>query len=414
MAAPPSIAVIGAGVAGLSVALRAAELGATVTVIERGAPRVGLVRTVRRRLQHQQHRAAPGRGAGPRARPARQVRAENGLHLARIGYLRLAKNDRPCRRCSRTVIALQRELGAEPSKIVDPARLREIVPHLRTDDLVGAIYNPRDGHTDGPLLVRRPGRARRGRGRHGPAPNDGHRPRGGERRHRARDRRAAPVEADVVVNAAGAWARRSASCWAPRFPLVNQRHEVIKVRLPGGVDYTVPMVQEYIPGEEEAGYFRQDGPSTMIAGMHTYAALDQLGSADPDDYQRAVEWETWEAVAKHVSNRLQVDGLGFETGWTGLYPISADGELRGRPLRGGPDASSPAAASAATGIVGGLGVGPAAAEWARPRRAARLPRGDRRSWPDRASLPARRLRVSRAAGSCSPTTTGSPRRACTR
>lgn len=358
--AAPSIAVIGAGVAGLSTALRAAELGCEVTVVERDHPASG----------------ASGLSAGIfninstellQVEVRVQTRAlldklerENGLPLARIGYLRLAKTEAHVAMFE-DVIALQRELGVEPSQIVDPARLREIVPHLRTDDILAAIHNPRDGHMDGPLLcgvlaerAEAEGATVLHRTRVSGHQRDG--------RHRLLTD-AGPVDADVVVNAAGPWAMAVGELLGHPLPLVNQLHEVIKVKLPPAVDYTVPMVQEYIPGEDEAGYFRQDGPDSMIAGMHTYAALEALGSADPDAYQHTVTWSTWEAVAQHVSGRLQVEGLGFETGWTGLYPISADGEYVVGPYEADPTVIA-CGGFGGQGLTAGVSVGPLAAEWA--------------------------------------------------
>ena len=358
----PSIAVIGAGVAGLSTALRAAELGCEVTVIERGHPAAG----------------SSGLSAGvyninstePLQVEVRvQTRAlldkferENGLHLARIGYLRLARSEEHVA-LFEEVVSLQRQLGVEPSEIVDPERTREIVPHLRTDDLLAAIYNPRDGHMDGPLLCGVLAERAEAEGA-----TVLHRTRvtgheKGPAGHRLLIDGAGPVEADVVVNAAGPWAMEVGELLGHPFPLVNQVHEVIKVKLPPAVDYTVPMVQEYIPGEEEAGYFRQDGPHSMIAGMHTYAALEQLGSADPETYQKSITWDTWEAVAQHVSDRLQVEGLGFETGWTGLYPISADGEYVVGPYEDDPTVIA-CGGFGGQGLTAGVSVGPVAAEWA--------------------------------------------------
>jgi sarcosine oxidase subunit beta len=359
--ATPSIAVIGAGVAGLSTALGAAELGCEVTVIERGHPASG----------------SSGLSAGifniNSTEPLQvEVRVqtrelldkferENGLHLARIGYLRLARTESHVAMFE-AAIALQRELGVEPSEIVDPARAREIVPHLRNDDIVAAIHNPRDGHMDGPLLcgvlaerAEAAGATVMHRTR-----VSGHEAANG--RHRLLID-AGRVEADVVVNAAGPWAMEVGELLGHPLPLVNQLHEVIKVRLPPEVDYTVPVVQEYIPGEEEAGYFRQDGPDSMIAGMHTYAALDKLGSGDPETFQKSVTWDTWEAVARHVSNRLQVDGLGFETGWTGLYPIGADGDYVVGPYEADPTVIA-CGGFGGQGLTAGVSVGPLAAEWA--------------------------------------------------
>ncbi len=359
--AAPTVAVIGAGVAGLSTALRAAELGCAVTVIEREHPAAGSsglsagifninstellqveVRVQTRELLDRFER-------------------ENGLHLARIGYLRLAKSKAHVAMFEET-IALQRELGVEPSRILDPAQLRELVPHLRVDDLLAAIHNPRDGHMDGPLLcgvLAERAEAEGARVLHKTRVM-GHEAANG--RHRLLTD-GEPVEADVVVNAAGPWAAAVGELLGHPLPLVNQLHEVIKVKLPPAVDYTVPMVQEYIPGEEEAGYFRQDGPGGMIAGMHTYAALDRLGSADPDDYRHAVTWETWEAVAQHVSDRLEVEGLGFETGWTGLYPIGADGDYVVGPYEADPTVIA-CGGFGGQGLTAGVSVGPLAAEWA--------------------------------------------------
>ena len=61
------------------------------------------------------------------------------------------------------------------------------------------------------------------------------------------------------------------------------------MKLPRELDYVVPMVNLYMPGQAgEALYFRQDGPDSLIAGMHTYTALDHIAVADPDDYRSKV------------------------------------------------------------------------------------------------------------------------------
>jgi glycine/D-amino acid oxidase-like deaminating enzyme len=360
--AAPSLAVIGAGVAGLSTALRAAELGCAVTVLEREHPAAG----------------SSGLSAGvyninstePLQVEVRvQTRAlldkferENGLPLARIGYLRLAKSEAHVK-LFEEVIALQRELGVEPSRILDPAGLRELIPHLRCDDLLAAIHNPRDGHMDGPLLCGVLAERSEAAGveiRHRTRVTGHERANG---RHRLLTEAADPVAADVVVNAAGPGATEVGELLGHPFPLLNQLHEVIKVKLPAAVDYPVPILQEYIPGEEEAGYFRGDGPGRMIAGMHTYAALERLGSADPETYRRTVTWDTWEAVAKYVSGRLEVEGLGFETGWCGLYPIGGDGDYVVGPYEADPTVIA-CGGFGGQGLTAGVSVGPLAAEWA--------------------------------------------------
>lgn len=356
----PSIAVIGAGVAGLSTALRAAELGCEVTVIEREHPASG----------------SSGRSAGifninstemsqveVRVQARRlldKFERENGLRLARIGYMRLARSDAHVKMFE-DVIALQRELGAEPSQIIDVARVREIVPHLHCDDIVGAIYNPRDGHMDGPQLC---GVLAERAEAEGATVLNGTRVVGCEAasgRHRLLTD-ADPVESDILVNAAGPWATEVGELLGHPLPLVNQVNEVIKVRLPPAVDYPVTMVQEYVPGGERAGYFRQDGPASMIAGMHTYEALDK-GSADPETFLESVSWDSREAVAQHVGNRLRVEGLQFEPGWAGLYPIAADGEYVVGPYEADPTVIA-CGGFGGQGLTAAVSVGPVVAEWA--------------------------------------------------
>jgi sarcosine oxidase, subunit beta len=353
-----SVAVIGGGVVGLSTALGAAELGCDVTVIERdriasgSSSRSAGVFNICSTEPLQVEVRVRTRGL------LEEFERENDLSLARIGYLRLARTESHLEMFE-DVIALQRELGAEPAEIVDADRLEKIVPHLRTDDLLGAIYNPSDGRMDGRQLCAvfaeraeaagarvvqgtRVEAHERVRGRHRLLTGDG------------------TVEADVVVNAAGAWASQVGDLLGRPLPLVNQAQEVIKVKLPAAVGYTVPMVQEYIPGGERAGYFRQDGAGEMIAGVHTYSALE-LESADPETYLEPAPWRTSEAVARHVGGRLPVEGLEFEPGWRGLYPVSTDGEFVVGPYEAEPSV-------VACGGLGGQGltsswVGRVAAEW---------------------------------------------------
>jgi sarcosine oxidase, subunit beta len=356
----PSVAVIGAGVAGLSTALGAAELGCEVTVIERDRPAAG---SSSRSAGVFNISATEPLQVEVRVRTRElleRFERESGLHLERIGYMRLARNDSHVEMFE-DVIGLQRQLGAEPAEIVDPARLQEIVPHLRTDDVVGAIHSPRDGYMDGPQLCAVLAQRAAGQGaeiltgtRVG-----GHETVNG--RHRLLTD-AGPVEADVVVNAAGPWAMEVGELLGHPLPLVNQVNEVIEVRLPAAVDYPVPMVQEYIPGEERAGYFRQNGPASMIAGMHTYSALEGTASADLETYEEFVAWSTREAVAQHVGNRLQVEGLGFEPGWAGLYPISVDGEYVVGPYEADPTVIACGGFSG-QGLTAAVSVGPLAAEW---------------------------------------------------
>lgn len=360
----PGIAIIGAGVGGCGAALRAAQLGASeVVVLEQEHPASG----------------SSGRSAGVynvqttdplnieiRARARElffRLEAEEGLHLSRIGNVRVARSEAQMDQLT-TAIGVQRSLGVHDSVLLDRAALQQLVPDLRTDDLAGGLLGPNDGHLDGQQLcdvllaaARKLGAGVRVRTS----------VRGYDRDRSGRHRLITPsgdVTADVIINAAGAWAGRVAALLGHELPLVPQVHEVVQVRLPRALGYTVPMINLYMPGDRgEALYFRQDGPDTLIAGMHTYLVQEQLATADPDHYRRRVADSYVERVAEALTDRFLVDDLGFKPGWTGLYPLTVDGAFLVGPHE--QDGTVIACAGfGGTGVTAGPVCGFIAAEWA--------------------------------------------------
>ncbi|WP_369131812.1 NAD(P)/FAD-dependent oxidoreductase [Modestobacter sp. I12A-02662] len=380
----PRIAVIGAGVAGCGAALRAAQLGADeITLIEAGHPGGG----------------SSGLSAGVyniqtvdpldieiriRARELLfRLEAAGTLHLARIGNVRVAYTDADMARLA-AARQVQRDLGATDSLLLDRAALQELVPDLVTSDLAGGLHGPDDGHLDGHLLCSALLDEARASGVRLLTRTQvvGHERTPGGHRLRTTE---GDVAADVVINAAGAWGSRVGELLGVRVPLVPQVHEVVQVQLRRPLPYVVPMTNLYMPGMTGEGlYFRQDGPDSLIAGMHTYVVQDEGGVADPDDYRRRGSDAYLEQVAEALTERFLVEDLGFKPGWTGLYPLSPDGRFILGPHEQDPTVIS------CTGL-GGVGVtmgsiaGFTAAEWAVTGRPTTVP-GAEVLRPDRATL----------------------------
>lgn len=356
------IAIIGAGVAGCGAARRAAELGADVTLIEQGHPGSG----------------SSGRSAGVyniqtldpldveiriRARELFfRLERDRGLHLSRIGNVRVATQDSQLPRLQ-DVIDLQHRLGATDSILLDRDGLRRLVPDLNVNDLAGGLLGPNDGHLDGQQLcdallaeATEFGATLRVRskvtGHH--LTSDG---------YHVVEVNGEAESYDIIINAAGPWAGRIGDLLGHPVPLLPQVHEVVQVRLPRQLDYVVPMVNLYMPGQAgEALYFRQDGPDSLIAGMHTYTALDHISNADPDNYQSKVSDEYLVEVAEALTERFEVENLGFKPGWTGIYPLSPDSKFIL-----GPESDPTVVTCAGLGGVGvtmGSIAGATAAEWA--------------------------------------------------
>lgn len=358
----PTVCIIGAGVAGSGAALRAAELGADVTVIEQDHAGSG----------------SSGRSAGVyniqtlnpldveirvRARELFfRLEKSRDLPLARIGNVRVATDPAQMDRLAE-VVEFQKSLGADDSIILDREGLQRLVPDLRTDDLAGGLLGPNDGHLDGHLLCTS---LLAEAADHGAVVRNRCKLTGHRLLTDGRHEIVAGGESltfDLVINASGPWASRVGQILGHDVPLVPQVHEVIQVRLPRDLGYVVPMTNLYMPGQQgDALYFRQDGPDSLIAGMHTYAVLDEVPVADPDDYRSKVEDEYLIEVAEALNDRFLVEELGFKPGWTGIYPLSPDGTF----IVGAE--SDPSVVTCAglggVGVTSGAILGATAAEWA--------------------------------------------------
>lgn len=164
-----------------------------------------------------------------------------------------------------------------------------------------------------------------------------------------------------------------------------QVHEVVQVKLPRELGYVVPMINLYMPGQAgEALYFRQDGPDSLIAGMHTYVLLDEVPIADPDEYRTKVADDYLAEVAEALTSRLRIDDLGFKPGWTGLYPISPDGRFILGPEQHDPTVIT-CTGLGGVGVTMGAIVGATAAEWAVEGKPVTVPGADVLT-PDRPTL----------------------------
>jgi glycine/D-amino acid oxidase-like deaminating enzyme len=357
------VAVVGAGAIGLSAAVRAAELGAAVTVLDRATPASG----------------SSGLSAGIFNRQAVdpldveiRVRAErflatlerdHGLRLARNGYVRVAYHDEHLRAYERS-LAVERELGVHDARLLDRTGLQRLVPELRCDDLAGGLYGPSDGHLDGRLLCS--ALVERGEGlgvdyRFRTAllgTGDGP---GGVLELRTAGE---TVACDVVVNAAGAWAPAVGELLGAPAPIVAERHQVCVVRPARPRAIPLPTVQLYVPGMHgEALYVRGEGSEQMLAGLHSHEIVHGV-SADPDAYRRTVDDDYAEAIARLLLDRMPgLDRPALAGGWAGLYPLSPDGKPQIGPYRACPSVVA-AGGGGGVGLTLGLVYGQLAAEWA--------------------------------------------------
>lgn len=344
MTAQIHVAVIGGGAAGTSTALALIEQGARVTLLDADAlgsgssgRSVGVVGTqMTDPFQIGLRRHSIGRFRDWEG---------SGLRFNHIGYLRLARTGAQMEALARSQ-RLQAEAGFE-ARLYRQDQLRKLVPHLSTEGLAGGIFGPDDGFLDPYELCSFLGaqiRALGGTVRQFCKVTGARRVAGGYRLETT----AGPVDCDVVVNAAGAWAPRIAALFGQVLHIHAERHEALSVLLDQPLGYVMPMVMDLIDGQGTGLNFRHEKPTELISEIHKVEAAP---SENPDDYNGQCEDSAREMLAELLLERLpDLPGARLGRGWAGLYPETFDH----RPFVGPLDPAEPGLVTVGGG--GGYGI----------------------------------------------------------
>ena len=149
------VAVVGAGVTGLSIAWHLRENGAEVLVLERRGVAAGASGVQPGGVRQQWSTAVNCRLARESARFYGRAGDLLGgaveLRFTRCGYLFLAHSATTLERL-RTNVAVQTAAGV-PSRVVDSVEAARLVPGLATATVVGASWCGEDGYVDRPQAV---------------------------------------------------------------------------------------------------------------------------------------------------------------------------------------------------------------------------------------------------------------------
>ncbi len=364
MASPPSVAIVGGGVIGLSCAVNAAELGCkSVTLIEKSSVASGssslsvgvFTRQYINRFDIELRiKAYEG---------FLKLEKDHGLAIVRNGFVRLAHDEASLAQFYAGA-ERQRELGIDDVNVLSQRELGRLIPDLACLDVLGALYCPTDGYCDGHALCMIYAKRALGLGARilvGTRLVSAH---PGKRCAHHLVTTGGAVECDVVINAAGAWAGRVGEMLGAPVEIVPQRHQVCIGRLTRKLQYVMPTVMDYVPGTNRLGlYFRSDGDKEMIAGLHTNDVVEARVE-DPEEYNRSTDSEYTELVASELARRLPgLADMGLKGGWSGLYPSSHDGKPVIGPF---PEQPAVIAACGLSGVGINLSpiVGRLALEWA--------------------------------------------------
>lgn len=317
------VVVVGGGIVGLSSAYYLADRGASVTLCEKGS--LGMESTARSAGGIRSQFSTPVNVGLSEA--SREVwdgfEAEFGVDIQyrKPGYLFLARDDETAAQF-RENVAMQNDLGVD-SEFVDPERATEHCPGLEPEHFVAATFHAEDGFADPNLAVQGYAAGAREAGvdvRTKTAVTDVCVDEsGGDQVVTGVDTDDGLLDAEFVVNAAGAWAGELAATAGVDLPIEAHRRQVAVVEPTHPVPETVPLTIDL----DRGSYFRPEREGAAIVGGH-FGGDDP--AVDPDHYSDSMDLE-WAATAveRAADHTTYFDGDSrIKRGWAGLYAQTPD------------------------------------------------------------------------------------------
>lgn len=312
-------AVVGGGIVGLASSYFLAERGVHVTVYEKGTIGAGASERSLGGIRTQFSSRVNVELSLASLEVWEDFEARFGVDLdhRQAGYLLLTREATTAEGL-REDVEMQRALGA-PADLLTPAAATEHCPELDPGPFAAATYCPRDGFADPHLAVQGFARGAREAGvdvRTGTAVTDVRRD--GDRVVGVRTAGGA-VDADVVVNAAGPWARRVNRMAGVDLPVAPRRRQMAVVEPEEPLPEDVPLTIDLDTGS----HFRPERDGAALVGGH-FADTDP--DADPERYDRTMDLD-WAATA--LDRAADYAGyFGPESrlrgGWAGLYAVTPD------------------------------------------------------------------------------------------
>jgi len=308
------VVVVGGGIIGVSLAYHLARGGyRDVTVLDRGllgegstAKATGGIRTqFASRINAELAHAA----AGYYAEFAERV--GEPFDFRRHGYLMLLSTEAQLAQF-RSDVAMQRELGADV-RLLAPDEITDVLPGVRTGDLVGAAYSPTDGSGSPADAVA--GFARQAR-RLGVTFRQHTEVVGIDRDAAGRAvavRTAAErIEAELVVNAAGPWAATVGALAGTDTPVEPHSRQAFGIAPLPGLTGDLPLAVDLGTG----AYVHPERNGGVIGGNDRDT---------PASFDATVNWDLTESLAAALAHRFPwAADARITTGWAGLREMTPD------------------------------------------------------------------------------------------
>ena len=286
------VVVVGGGIIGCSVAYHLAKRGVTdVLVLEQGRLTGGTTWHAAGLVSQLKSNHSLTSLATYSARLFESLEEETGQATGyrTCGSISVAADDERWEEILRG-LSMAKTVGVD-ARILDLDEARELWPLLRTDDLVGAVYIPRDGQTspvDTTMALAKGAQQRGVRILEGievsKLRRDGDRATGVETEF-------GPVEAETVVLCSGMWTRQLAATAGVNVPLQACEHFYIVTEPIEGVSPGMPTVRD--PGGYT--YFKEETGKLMVGFFEPRGKVWNLDGI-PSEFSFASLPEDWDHV----------------------------------------------------------------------------------------------------------------------
>jgi sarcosine oxidase, subunit beta len=231
-------------------------------------------------------------------------------HLRQVGYLFLLGSAHEVEQYKRQ-IALQNQHGLDV-RLLTPQDAKAIVPQLRVDDLLAAVYSPQDGYADPHTVVQGYATKARERGVKILEQTEVTGIRLAGDRVVSVDTTSGPIDTRLVVNTAGPWAMRVAEMVGTNVPVYPRRRHIFVTEPFSDFVNPSPLVIDRTSGF----YCRTEGRSILMSP----------GDAqEVQGYKVTIDWSMAEEAARKAVRRVPVlERTGIMSGWAGLRPLTPD------------------------------------------------------------------------------------------
>jgi len=357
------IVIIGGGVIGASVAYHLTRLGRDdVVLLEQGHLSSGTTWHAAGLVGQLRATESGTRLVQYSARLYGELEAETGLATGfkRCGGVTVARTQDRMVQLQRT--AATAEAYDLECELISPARARELYPILETADLLGAIWLPGDGTANPVDVTASLARGARDRGARifERTRVTGVRSGGGAVTGVVTDR--GPVEAEVVVNCAGQWAKAVGQLAGVNVPLHSAEHFYVVSEAIDGVHRDLPILRD----PDGYTYFKEEVGGLVIGGFEPEAkpwvAPDRLPY--PFEFQLLDEdWEHFSVLMDSALGRIPALGhTGIKKFYNGPESFTPDNQFI---LGEAPELANfyVGAGFNSVGIASAGGAGRALAEW---------------------------------------------------